>query len=321
MSEHAAMSVLMVPFNQIEFPEDENARGKLKNISELAESIKLAGGLLEPIGVTNGGTGDKPYRASYGYRRGAALKLLHWGSKEIPVVIVPDEKKTEFNLVENIHREGLSSYDLAQRLRDMEAGEAPGAVDRKYTKAELAKILGKSTTHVGNLIRAINNCGKDAKAAWKKYDAPTTVVFHWAGMKDEKEQEAAVAAFVAEQDRIAAREKALAGGETPKEPKKRSKADEDVVDGPEPLVKGKKATELETAQAILQWKLDTGVIKSKEEVAEAQGQILLIRYMLGDLARFPSINNADKKDYGKWLKAQEEASKPKGEDEEEEEGE
>lgn len=322
---HEAMTVLMVPFNQIEFPEDENARGELKNIPELAECIKLTGGLLEPIGVTNGGTGDKPYRAAYGFRRGAALKLLRWGDKEVPVVIGTEERRTEFNLIENIHREDLTSYDLAQRLHDMEAGEAPGAVGRVYTKIELAKIIGKKPAHVGNLIRAWKQCGKDAKKAWKKFNAPTTVVIHWAGIKDEKAQDAAVAAWVAEQDRIKARQDKLLGkksgggdGDGEEEGgKSRGKKGEDEEDsGPTPLVKGKKLAELETAKAILEWKIAEGHIKAKEDLAVANAEIALLRYMIGEIARFPAFSAQDKKEYGKWLKAQEEAAE--GADEEEE---
>lgn len=321
--ENTPREVKMVAFNSIFFPEDENARSNPKKIEELADSIRQAGGLLEPIGVSNGGEGDKPYEAQYGFRRGLALKLLRWGDKPVPVIIVPKDKKTEFNLIENIHREDLPTIDLAQRLRDMEAGEAPGAVGKKWSKQELAKLLGKkSATHVGNLIRAINKCNRSAKDAWRKYNTPTSIVFHWAGLDDDA-QESAVAAYKKEQDRIKERAEKLAGkegggGEGDGEGGSKTRGNKEGEDsGPTPMVKGKKAAELETAKAILEWKIAEGVIKDKAEVAEAMGQIMLIRHILGDIARFPSISAAERKAYGKWCKAQEDAATAEAEGEEE----
>ncbi len=300
--------VKMVPFNQVDFDAENNARRELKDIDELAESIKFTGHLLEPIGVSNGGTGDKPYKAEYGFRRGAALKKLRWGDKLIPVVMVSKEKATEANLIENVCRKDLPTIDVAQRLRDMEAGEAPGAFGRKYTKAELAKIVNRSVAHVGNLIRAVNNCGKAAKDAWRKYEAPTTVVFYWASLKDEAEQDKAVAKFIAEQERIKERTKALSGKEggdgESEGGGRRSRSDEEEDDGPKPLVKGKKATELENLKNIIEWKLATGQIKGVGDTAAAEAEVRVLRYMLGEIARYPSISAAEKKEYKKFCDEQ-----------------
>lgn len=302
MTQEHAQQIKMVPFNQIDFG-DLNSRSDLKKIDEMADSIKLVGGLLEPIGVINGGEGDKPYTATYGFRRGAALKQLRWGDKLVPVVIGTQEKALEANLIENICREDLPSIDVAQRLRDMEAGDAPGST-KKYTKAELAKIINRSVAHVGNLIRAINNCGKNARNAWRKYNAPTTVVFFWAGLKDEAEQDKAVAKFVAEQERIKKRAAALAGkggGEGGGEGGGgRTRATEEG-DGPKPLVKGRKAVELETFKNIIEWKLASGQIKGVADVAAAEAEVRVLRFMLGDLAKYPSISAAEKKEYNKFL--------------------
>ena len=316
MSQKIQNEVKMVPFSSIEINEEENARSELKDIDKLAENIKEHG-LLEPLGVTNGGSGDKPYRLRFGSRRAAALKKLKWGDAPVAVTIVPAEDSILTNLMENLQRQDLPTIDLAQRLHDLEAGEAPGTDGKKYTKVELAKIINRSQSHVGNLIRAIKNLGADARRVWRSKDVPTTVVFAWAGM-DEEAQSAAVAAYKEEQERIDARISALAGKEEAAESggKKKRKKDKGE-DGPQPLVKGKNATQLETNAAILNWKIEQGIVKSKEEVAEAMGQIMLIRFLLGDLARFPSISASERKDYAKWLKEQQ--AEVEGEEEEGEE--
>jgi ParB family chromosome partitioning protein len=317
MSQKQEIEYKQIPFNQIESNEEENARHDLKDIDKLAENIKEYG-LLEPIGVTNGGGEDKPFKVRYGNRRFAALKKLRWGDKLVAVAVIPSEDSILANLIENIHRHDLPAVDLAQRLHDLESGDAPGTDGKKYSKAELAKMLNKSQSHVGNLIRAIKNLTGEARKVWRAKDVPTTVIFAWAGMSEE-EQSAAVAAYLEEQKRIEARMANLATTGDPDddgapEPRKRGKKDED--EGPKALVKGKTATQMETNAAILQWKIDSGVVKAKDEVAEANGQILLIRFLLGDLARFPSISAAERKEYNKWVEAQQ--AEAEGEDENEE---
>lgn len=306
----------MVPFSQITPKEDENARQKLTEIDQLAANI-AEHGLLEPLGVVNGGPEETPYKVRYGSRRYAALAKLKWGDRLVPVIIHKQEDSILKNVIENVWRQDLPACDLAQRLHDLESGDAPGSDGKKYTKAELAKLIGKSTTHVSNLIRSIKNLSAKARKVWRDKDVPTTVIFSWAGMEPE-EQSAAVEAYLEEQKRIQARLTNLAetgdpddDGEPP--PRRRKKKEEDDH---KPLVKGKVLTAMETNKAIIEWKLETGQIKAKEEVAAAHAEINLIRHLIGDMVRYPSISAAERKEYAKWLEAQNAAAEGDEEGEE-----
>jgi ParB/RepB/Spo0J family partition protein len=312
MSATVKLGAQEVPFNSIYNPEDENARSKLHNIPQLAESIKLEG-LLQGLTVEpnqDPETNTKfPYRLRAGGRRHAALTLLRWGCKPVPVNVVSPEDGLIKNLVENIQREDLPTIDVAQRLHDMEAGEAPGCT-KKYTKKELATRLGMSLSHVSNLIRAHKNLTSDAKKLWRKHNIPTTTVFAWSAL-EEADQEKATTKWVADQEKAAERAAAASeAGDTKKKPRK-SRGEE--PEASKALVKGKKATQLESYKAVLEWKLETGALKGAAEKEAAVRQIDTLRFMLGDLARFPAVSAADLKDHAKWcaeqVKAEEEAEK------------
>lgn len=173
-----------VPFNSIDIPTPENARTLMQGIDELAAQIKEHG-LLQSLTVTNGGLGDKPYRLVAGFRRAAALKLLKWGSQDVPVILVPAEGRAIKNLVENVGREDLSAADLAQRLHDLSTGEYPREKDEiaiKYAVKELAEKTGLSGSHVTNLIRAHINLAPEVRKAWVKEEIPQNVIFKAAAM-------------------------------------------------------------------------------------------------------------------------------------------
>ena len=183
-----------VPFNIIEVPDEENARTALKGIEELAEEIRRDG-LLQNLVVSNGGKGEKTYRLVAGFRRAAALKLLKWGDKTVPVTVVPAAGRAIKNLAENIHRDDLPTADLAQRLHDLSTGEyprEPGEEVVVYTKEMLAAQLGLSSSHVTNLIRAHANLSTDVKKVWQKHDLPQNLIFKAASLTVKVEEEVPV---------------------------------------------------------------------------------------------------------------------------------
>lgn len=304
MSEKTQNSMAEVPFNQIYNPEDENARSELRNIPQLAESIE-ADGLLTAFTVElnqDPSTKEKyPYRLRAGARRYAACKALKYGSRVVPVVIVPNEDGLIKNLIENLHREDLPSIDLAMRLHDMETGDAPGAGGKKYTKKELAKRLKMSLSHVSNLIRAHKNVIPAGKKLWCKYNVPTTVVFSWAGLEEE-EQEKAIAKWFRAYEKAAAREESGDGADETGGKKGKKGKEESGEEGPKPFVKGKKASQIEAYKTVLEWKLETGQLRTAVEKEAATRQIDTLRFLLGELARFPAVTAADLKDYSKWQK-------------------
>lgn len=114
-------------------------------IAELATSIKKHG-LMQPIVVRAAGSGK--YEIIAGERRYRAAVLA--GLAEVPVLIrsVSDVQALELALIENIQRADLNPLEEAagyQRLID-EFG---------YTQEQLAPVVGKSRSHIANLLRLL----------------------------------------------------------------------------------------------------------------------------------------------------------------------
>jgi len=178
-----------VVFSIIEIPEEENARTVMERIDELAEEIHRDG-LLQNLVVSNGGKGDKTYKLVAGFRRAAALKLLKWGDRLVPVTIVPAQGRAIKNLVENIHRDDLRTADLAARLHDLSTGDYPREKGEEvivYSKEDLAAQLGLSVSHVTNLIRAHANLTPSVRKEWQKHELPQNLIFKAAGMTSKEE--------------------------------------------------------------------------------------------------------------------------------------
>ena len=114
-------------------------------LEELAESIRR-NGIMQPI-VVRQLNGDA-YEIIAGERRWRAAKLA--GLATVPVVIrtLEDRQALELALIENIQREDLTPLEESagyQRLMDEFA----------YTQEELAGIVGKSRSHIANLLRLL----------------------------------------------------------------------------------------------------------------------------------------------------------------------
>jgi len=115
-------------------------------LNELAESIKLKGVLL-PIMVRTSDPGY--YEIVAGERRFRASKLA--GLTEVPVIIrdFDDKEMLEIAIIENVQRKDLNVVEEAEgykRLMDEFA----------YTQEDLAKIIGKSRSHIANLLRILS---------------------------------------------------------------------------------------------------------------------------------------------------------------------
>ncbi|AFB20637.1 ParB/RepB/Spo0J family partition protein [Rickettsia canadensis] len=111
-------------------------------IKELADSI-LNNGLLQPIIV------DNNFQIIAGERRWRACKLAK--VLEIPVIIknLDAKESVEIALIENIQRTDLTVMEEARGFKYL--------VDNfNYTVEKLAERLGKSRSHIANLLR-LNN--------------------------------------------------------------------------------------------------------------------------------------------------------------------
>jgi len=119
-----------------------------ESLRELAESIKQHG-VLQPILVRQVDNRETPYEIIAGERRWRACQMAQ--VHDVPVIIVDmdDLKVLEVALIENLQREDLNPVDEAmgyKRLID----------EHSYSQSQLAERLGKSRSHVANILRLLS---------------------------------------------------------------------------------------------------------------------------------------------------------------------
>ncbi len=120
---------------------DENA------IAELADSIGLRG-LLQPIIVRQSPDGQG-YQLVAGERRWRAAQRA--GLHQIPALVrdLDDAATYEIALVENIQRQDLNAIEEAGAYRRL-------IDDFGHNQEALARLVGKSRSHVANLMRLLD---------------------------------------------------------------------------------------------------------------------------------------------------------------------
>ena len=116
-------------------------------LDELAESIKSRG-MLQPI-VVRDPAHDGHYEIVAGERRWRAAQRaqLH----QVPVIVkeLDDVAALEIAIIENIQREQLNAWEEGEAYRRL-------IDDHGHTQEALGKIVGKSRSHVANLMRLRN---------------------------------------------------------------------------------------------------------------------------------------------------------------------
>ena len=117
-------------------------------LDELAESIRK-NGIMQPIVVRRAPENADKYEIIAGERRWRAAQIA--GLTEVPIIIrkIDDQQALELALVENIQRQDLTPLEEAagyQRLID----------EFSYTQEELSSTVGKSRSHVANLLRLLS---------------------------------------------------------------------------------------------------------------------------------------------------------------------
>ena len=114
-------------------------------LTELAESIQK-NGIMQPI-IVRPGSGSK-LEIVAGERRWRASKLA--GLETVPVIIreISNKQALELALVENIQRRDLTPLEEAQGYQRL-------IEEFDYTQEELAGTVGKSRSHIANLLRLL----------------------------------------------------------------------------------------------------------------------------------------------------------------------
>lgn len=118
-------------------------------ISELAQSIATHG-VFQPIIVKKSSKGYNIVAGERRYRASLAANLA-----SIPAVVVDlnDQQMMEIALIENIQREDLNPIEEANALKTI-------MEKYQYTQEELGKSLGKSRSHIANMLRLLSLNGK-----------------------------------------------------------------------------------------------------------------------------------------------------------------
>lgn len=114
-------------------------------IEELKESI-LEYGIIQPLIVRKS---IKGYEIVVGERRFRAAKEA--GLETIPAIVkeLSDEKMMELALLENLQREDLTPIEEAYAYSNLMS-------ELKITQEELSNRLGKSRSHIANIVRLLS---------------------------------------------------------------------------------------------------------------------------------------------------------------------
>tara|TARA_A100001015_G_scaffold207394_1_gene231925 strand:- start:3690 stop:4520 length:831 start_codon:yes stop_codon:yes gene_type:complete len=138
--------LLLIPIEKI-FRDENQPRKEFdkEKIEELAQSIHK-NGVIQPLILSK--KADDNYMLVAGERRWRAAQIANL--KIIPALLLPkDLDKDEISLIENIQRENLKISEEAKAYQRL-------IEKNKYTHEELAKIVGKSRSHITNLLRILS---------------------------------------------------------------------------------------------------------------------------------------------------------------------
>ena len=118
------------------------------HLDELAESIREKG-ILQPIVVRELSIAPGVFEIIAGERRWRAAQRASLHTVPIVVIEATDKESLELAIIENVQRADLNALEEAegygQLIREFE-----------YTQADLARIIGKSRSHVANTLRLVN---------------------------------------------------------------------------------------------------------------------------------------------------------------------
>lgn len=120
-----------------------------EQLASLIDSIKMKG-IIQPLVVRPLMIdGRQIYEIIAGERRWRAARTL--GLEKVPVVIrdYSDREALETAIIENIQRDDLTPIEEAEAYQRL-------MKEFDYTQEELARSIGKSRSHVANMLRLMN---------------------------------------------------------------------------------------------------------------------------------------------------------------------
>jgi ParB family transcriptional regulator, chromosome partitioning protein len=117
-------------------------------LAELADSIRTRG-ILQPILVRPHPEHDNTYQIIAGERRWRAAQMASLHEVPVHIRVLDDGDAMAAALVENLQRADLNAIEEAEGLQRL-------LQDYSLTQEELAGALGKSRSHVANMVRLLN---------------------------------------------------------------------------------------------------------------------------------------------------------------------
>ncbi|MDO6586443.1 ParB/RepB/Spo0J family partition protein [Salipiger sp. 1_MG-2023] len=139
----------LVPIEKI-IPNKDQPRRTFTDaqLNELSESIK-AKGIIQPLIVRVAPSDPEKFEIVAGERRWRAAQLAQ--VHELPVLVrdLDDQETLEIAIIENIQRADLNAIEEA-------AGYKALMFKFGHTQERIAEALGKSRSHIANLLRLLN---------------------------------------------------------------------------------------------------------------------------------------------------------------------
>lgn len=168
-------ALIAIPLNRVMFSQN-NVRKNLKNIDELAESIRATG--LVQLPTVKGPDANDNYEIVAGNRRLAALKQVFRDDLNTPaefILLGPADMNTKaLNLLENIVREGISSFEYATALETIHhEGASFAAMSKMLSGGD--SPYGTSSSTLKNLVRLRTKLHPDILAAWEADEPMATI--------------------------------------------------------------------------------------------------------------------------------------------------
>ena len=140
---------LMIPVSSIK-PSSFQPRREFdpETLQELATSIK-ENGLIQPVILRKSADNDHSYELVAGERRWRASIMAK--IDEIPSIVknINDKTALEMSIIENIQREDLNPVEEAESYKRL-------MEECLYTHENLSTVIGKSRSHVTNMLRILN---------------------------------------------------------------------------------------------------------------------------------------------------------------------
>jgi ParB family transcriptional regulator, chromosome partitioning protein len=116
-------------------------------LEELAASIRERG-LVQPIVVRPIATEAGSYEIVAGERRWRAAQLAQLHEVQVVVRSLTDQEAVEIAIIENVQREDLNAIEEGEGYRLLMDGHG-------YTQEDLARVIGKSRSHLANTLRLL----------------------------------------------------------------------------------------------------------------------------------------------------------------------